>query len=502
MALVKRPPLPPGPYLVAGLGRAGEAAISALARIAGPQAISACDEHQIEQLRHVRERLRADGIRIAIGDLAAALDADPVPACVVKSPGIHPDAALVGAAERRGIPVLDELEVGWRLARAPVIGITGTSGKSTVAHLVGRCLEAAGLETVVTGNFDQGAPYSRVDDPVEGWTVCEVSSYQLAGCPAFLPEIGVFTNLTRDHLRRHGGWHRYAACKRRMFVRGDRCVGAAVLNTDDPFGRELATEVAARGGRVISYGTGPVADYRVKAKGWTMRSGEGEIRGPDDSVAVESRLPGSHNALNLAAALAVADAIGIARDAALGALATAPGLPGRFERIDEGQGFEAVVDFAHSPDAARKVLETAREVARRRQTRLIVAMGAAGQMDPGKRAAMGRTATDLADVAIFTASSTWGEPATSIMAGLLEGARTRPGTDLMVEPDRRKAIALAVDAAKHGDVLLLLGRGPLQLLVGTDDGDGVPFDDREVLREALSGLGADRLDGELGGLRR
>jgi UDP-N-acetylmuramoyl-L-alanyl-D-glutamate--2,6-diaminopimelate ligase len=450
-----------------------------------PEGISAWDEHESERLRPVRERLRSTGIRLGIGDFAEALDADPVPACVVKSPGIAPDAPLMAAAARRGIPVLDELEVGWRIAAAPVIAVTGTNGKSTVSHLVGRCLAAAGQDTVVTGNFDQGVPYSGIEDPVGGWAVCEVSSFQLAACPAFMPNIAVLTNFTRDHLRRHGGWELYAACKRRMFVRGDRCAGLAVLNTDDRLGRELATDIAARGGQVISYGTGAGADYRVTAKAWSLCSGEIEIHGPDGSITIGSRLPGPHNALNLAAALAVADAIGLARGLALEALSVAPGVPGRFERIEEGQDFDAVVDFAHTPDAARNALETAREVVRRRGTRLIVVMGVAGQADPGKRPEMGRAATEVADLAILTTTSTAGEPPESIVGGLLSGARPRPGGRLAVEPDRRSAIAAGVRAARPGDVVLMTGQGPLGRLVTTEHGDEVPYDEREALRAAL-----------------
>src|SRR5262249_27159680 len=171
------------------------------------------------------------------------------------------------------------------------------------------------LRPVVAGNVDadRGSPMSAVSEH-DGWVVAEVSSYQAEGCPEFLPAAAVLTNLTEDHLRRHGSMGAYAAAKRRVFVRGDRCVELAILNSDDGFGAQLASEVRERGGRTLTYGFGSDPDYRVSALGSELRRGRIGVDTPDGAVEIESRLPGAHNAANLVAALALADGLSLDRE--------------------------------------------------------------------------------------------------------------------------------------------------------------------------------------------
>lgn len=165
--LRERPPLPAGPYVVAGLGRAGRAAAAALIRIGGAGQVAVRDEHESDRLAETREGLRAIGVRIWIGEIPGPLAAEPAPLCLVKSPGFMLDHPLIAAARERGVTVLDEMELGWRLGSAPVIGVTGTNGKSTVAHLVARCLRAAGQPAMVAAANEREREASQLRLRVE-----------------------------------------------------------------------------------------------------------------------------------------------------------------------------------------------------------------------------------------------------------------------------------------------------------------------------------------------
>jgi UDP-N-acetylmuramoyl-L-alanyl-D-glutamate--2,6-diaminopimelate ligase len=460
-----------------------------LTRVGGPAQVAVWDEHEPSRLAEARESLRATGVRVWIGEIPGPLAAEPAPRSLVKSPGFLLDHPLIAAARERGVTVLDEMELGWRLGSAPVIGVTGTNGKSTVTHLAARCLRAAGLPSISTGNFEQGAPYSVIDDPSRGWVVCEASSAGLEASPAFLPQAAVLTNLTHDHLHRHGDMESYGNSKRRMFVRGESCVPLAVLNADDPLGRRLATEVSDRGGSVVTYGRGPGAGYRVRAVRWDIRRESLEIEAPGGVVWIESGLPGRHNALNVTAALALSDALGLEREPVLEALSTTHGVPGRFEAVEEGQPFDAIVDLGHTPDAVRNVMETARMILRSRGNgRLLAVVSSAAGADPSKRPAMGEAAGALADVVILTAGNTRGEPTAAIVGPLLRGASRGGRARVETEENRRTAIERAVGLAGPRDIVLVLGRGQMRRLEVTRERDGPPFDDREVLRRALREL--------------
>ncbi len=292
-----RPPLPPGPYLVLGLGRAGQAAVKALVARFGADSIRTFDEAPAERLRHVRAALTADGV--ASSRTAAGL-LDGIGA-IVKSPGVDLANPLLEEARQRGIVILDELELGWRLSTAPVIAVTGTNGKSTTSALIVAALEAGDASPLLCGNSHHGPPMSAVALEHEGWLVAEVSSFQAEGCPAFLPAAAVFTNLTRDHLHRHGSMATDAAAKRRLFVRGDRAVPLAVLIIDDAFGRRLAREVAERGGRAVTYGTDRRAEYRIDDCGWSLRDGVVMLDTPGGALRLTTPLPGRQRRQRVAA---------------------------------------------------------------------------------------------------------------------------------------------------------------------------------------------------------
>lgn len=480
----RRPSLPPSPYLVLGAGVAGRAAARRLAALSEPGQVTIFDDFLDPTAEAARE-LAADGTEVRGGDPDRAL-ARALPGALVKSPGVEMAHPLVAGAEAARIPVLDELEVGWRLARGRMVGVTGTNGKSTVVMLLERALRAGGVDAVSAGNVDSGPPLSAVEGRDGGWIVCEASSYQLEGSPCLLPDIAVLTNLTHDHLGRHVTMARYSDAKRRLFVRGDEAVGIAVVNVDDRFGRDLAGEVRARGGEVRGYGCAPGSDYRLGTASWDLEHLDVEIDSPLGVARMRTCLPGRHNAANLAAALAAADALGVERAASIRAFEAAPRLPGRLEEVGVGAGVRGFVDFAHTPDAVTQVLGTVR-AALPRGSRLLVAVSSSGPPadDRAKRPKIGRVAARLADEVVVTTSNPRGESRTSIVADLFRGARSVDGARLHVEPDRGAAIDLIVSLAQEGDVVVLTGRGPLTTLQLERGGEATRLDDREVLGAAL-----------------
>src|SRR4051812_45658495 len=324
-----RPALPAGPFLVAGLGRAGRAAADALRRAAGPERGAAWDSESTSATRAAARRLEAVGVRTRLGPAPPSREALRSFRTLVKSPGIALDSAVVTRALDSGLDVIDELELGWRMSQAPTLAVTGTNGKSTVATLAAAVLEAAGMEGRLAGNAEFGTPLSAVATEPAGWNVCEVSSFQLEASPGFLPDVAVFTNLTRDHLSRHRTMRSYGDAKRRMFVRADAVVSCAVVDTDDRFGDALADQIEAAGGRVVRVGSSAAADYRVVAAAWDLRRARVRLDTPSGELTLETRLPGLYNARNAAAALAAVETIGVHRAVAARAIAGQDGVPGR-----------------------------------------------------------------------------------------------------------------------------------------------------------------------------
>jgi UDP-N-acetylmuramoyl-L-alanyl-D-glutamate--2,6-diaminopimelate ligase len=487
---VRRPDLPPGPYLVAGLARAGSAAVRALLAVVGPDGIRAWDQRSSPKLRRTRGELKARGVRVELGgDGTALLEAEPRPRCMVKSPGIAFDAPIVVAARERDAVSIDELELGWRLETRPLVAITGTNGKSTTAALAQAVLRSASAAPALAGNTLFGPPLAALAHDTGDVVVCEVSSYQLEGCPAFLPEAAVFTNLTEEHLRRHGSLERYAACKRRLFVRGDASVSLAVVNVDDAFGRPLADDVECRGGRVVRYGSADDAEYRIEWCDWTPETGSLLIRTPDTPVRLETRLPGPHNALSATAAVALADAIGIDIDHAARAVEACSGPPGRFEPIHGSQPFDVIVDYAHNADGIRCALETARHVAAQRPGASVRAVAGTVSIESvEQRRSMGRLARELADDLVLTTERWHSSDPTGPPEGFVQGARGAQGGRWEVVADRRAAIERALRSAEAGDIVMILGRGAGSGPIYDAANQPCPFDDRVVAREILERL--------------
>ena len=482
---VERPSLPQGPYLVAGLGRAGGAAVEALLSCPAAERVLAWDGARDARVRSVARRLRGRGVDVRLGgDGLDALAAAGSAATVVKSPGIALDVPVLQRAREQGVCVLDELELGWRLARGPIVGVTGTNGKSTTSKLIAAVLKAAGESVELAGNTEFGAPLSAAG--ASGWIVCEVSSFQLEGSPSFLPDIAVFTNLTPEHLTRHLTMERYGAAKRRMFVRRERAAPLAVVNLDDPFGRDLARDVTGAGGRVLSYGFAGGADIHVERVEWNMREAWLSLRTPDGPVRCATRIPGAHNASNTAAAFAVGHSLGMSAQTIARALADVDGPPGRWELITDSQPFDVLVDYAHTPDGIRQLLQTVRSaVSAREGARVLTVFGAVGLRDAEKARESGRLARALSDHLILTTGSAPGDPRILRLAELRRAARA--GGSMEVVLDRRAAIRRAIEAARPGDVVATLGLGALQRITLDAAGTRAPHDDRQAVREILLG---------------
>jgi UDP-N-acetylmuramoyl-L-alanyl-D-glutamate--2,6-diaminopimelate ligase len=447
------------------------------------------DGIEAPRTEQARDALRALGIEAAVGgDGRELLDADPPPRCLVKSPGLPFDAPLVAEAARRGVAVIDELELGWRLDRRFTLGITGTNGKSTVAALAAAALERGGHPAAVAGNTVFGPPLSVLDPAAAEVVVVEVSSLQLEGCPSLLPDAAAFTNLSLDHLDRHGTMRAYGEAKRRLFLREHTAVALAVVGVDDAFGRSLARDLEQRRSRVLRVAASAAADYRLE--GWVWEAGRARVAAETgrDRLEFATRLAGRHNALNALIALALADGLGLSRAATLAALEETPPPPGRLEPVAPGGPFDVLVDYAHNPEGVRESLRTGRAMMRGRGGALRVVACALSIVTPAQRHAMGREAGLGADEVVLTTDRVGKEePPDELPPGLAEGARSAGAAVVEVVPDRGEAIARVLSRARPGDLVMVLGRG---VRTRTLDREGRPmtFDDREETRRALAAL--------------
>jgi UDP-N-acetylmuramoyl-L-alanyl-D-glutamate--2,6-diaminopimelate ligase len=258
-----------------------------------------------------------------------------------------------------------------------------------------------------------------------------------------------------------------------------------VINAGDEFGRELSQQVQERGGRVISFGEVEGADYRLRSAAWTLDSGLFEIEAPRGTLRLPTRLPGTYNGLNVAASLAAADALGLDPQRSAEAIGAMPGVPGRFEPIHCGQPFDVVVDFAHTPDGIAHALGAARAILEQRGAgRLLVVLAALSVLEPAQREEMGREAGIEADQLILTTDRRGAGQPSEVAGDLIEGA-VDAGAEPVVIPDRRRALENALGEATPGDLVAILGRGPVDGPLFDPHGRSLPFDDREIVRELL-----------------
>jgi UDP-N-acetylmuramoyl-L-alanyl-D-glutamate--2,6-diaminopimelate ligase len=385
-----------------------------------------------------------------------------------------------------------------------VVGVTGTNGKTTTAHLARALLEAGGegcgllgtVESIVAGTrrpatrttpeaIDLQADFREMLDGGERYCAMEVSSHALAlaRTDAVRFAAAIFTNLTQDHLDFHDTMEDYFQAKRLLFVPSDRSrrAGMAVVNVDDPYGRRLAEDLDD----VITFAIDSDADYRARDVRIELTGSSFELNTPAGDRALTLPMPGQFNVSNALAALATVHALGVELDTLVAALERGVRVPGRVEPVEEGQEFAVLVDYAHTPDSLQNVLNTAHEVGR---GRVICVFGAGGDRDRGKRPLMGEIGARLADVLLVTSDNPRSEDPEAIIAEIMAGASAAPrppgAPPVTAEIDRRAAIERAVALAERGDVLVIAGKGHEQ---GQELAGGVkvPFDDVTVAREAL-----------------
>jgi UDP-N-acetylmuramoyl-L-alanyl-D-glutamate--2,6-diaminopimelate ligase len=386
-----------------------------------------------------------------------------------------PVAQVVVADSRAAMAPAADVFFGEPTRELEVVGVTGTSGKTTTSFLLFAILAAAGRRPGLLGTVEARVGGERrgvartTPEAIDlqrlfremldaGDRSCAMEASSHASVLHRLDRVRfaalVFTNLSQDHLDFHGDMESYFEAKRRLFLADPHPL--AILNVGDEHGRRLAAELP----EAITF----------------------TAEDPGALDGVELKLQGRFNVENALAALYAARALGIGEEAIRRGLESVRGVPGRFESVDAGQPFHVIVDYAHKPDALANVLRAARDLAGTKH--VICVLGAGGDRDRGKRAVMGRFASELADVAIVTSDNPRSEDPEAIAAEIVAGA----AGEVEVELDRAAAIGRAIELAQPGDVVLIAGKGAEQ---GQEFADRtVPFDDREAAKEALRSLEA------------
>jgi UDP-N-acetylmuramoyl-L-alanyl-D-glutamate--2,6-diaminopimelate ligase len=473
-------------------------------RAVAPGSLFVC----IRGFKHDGHAFAADAA--ARGAVAVMVERDPatltIPAGITVIRVADARAALAAAACR----FFDNPSRQLRL-----VGVTGTNGKTTSACLIEAILATAGYTVGLLGTIGyrcggvtfQGERTTPESSDLQSllarmrglgaWgAVLEVSSHSLAlhrvnGCEF---DVAMFTNLTQDHLDFHETMLEYADAKARLF-RGlgvDRRKpgeAAAVVNADDPW-----TTVMIRGTRakVLRYGLAPPADVWVRGMNLSLAGIQATVASPWGPMEVSSPLVGRHNLANILGAACACLYLGVDRESVRAGIGNLSAVPGRFEKVEAGQPFGVVVDYAHTPDALERVLQTARQFAR---GRVIVVFGCGGDRDRGKRPLMGEVAVRLADLVIITSDNPRSEDPRAILEEIEAGAKKAyagPERHAKIS-DRHEAIAAALTQAREGDLVVIAGKGHETTQVLKDR--TIPFDDRLVARGALASLGYTSLQG-------
>lgn len=422
---------------------------------------------------------------------------------------------------RRALTWLAAAFYDWPARRLTVIGVTGTDGKTTTTNLLYNILRTAGIkagmvstvnavigEEVLDTGFhvttpdahdvqfylakmvEAGLTHVVLETTSHGWAQHRVDACEF--------DVGVLTNITWEHMNEHGAFENYRAAKARLFESLEKTrpkpqgnPRLAVINRDDPKSFDFLNALIKV--NKMNYGIDEEADVIAKEISYSHNGVRFLAQSKDFQTPIASKLVGAYNVSNCLAALTAAVyGLGIPPEVASQGMAALQGIPGRMERIDMGQPFMAIVDFAHTPNALKVALEAAREMMkmeREKRGRVIVTFGSAGLRDKAKRRMMAEVAAELADIAILTAE----DPRTESLEGILEemaaGARSRGGREgetFWRVPDRGEAIRFAVRMARPGDTVLACGKGHEQsMCFGNIE---YPWDDRVAMRAALSEL--------------
>jgi UDP-N-acetylmuramoyl-L-alanyl-D-glutamate--2,6-diaminopimelate ligase len=405
---------------------------------------------------------------------------------------------------REALALLARAFHGRPASKLRLAGVTGTNGKTTSTHFLTAVARAAGERTGRIGTVGYDIAGTTLDAPHTtpeatvlnellarmvaanvSFCAMEVSSHALEQRRSYGLDFAaaLFTNLTQDHLDYHPDFESYYAAKRRLFRTADGGVDAppiAIVNVDDAHGRRLAAEAD---GRVVTFGVERDADYRARVLDMDATGTRAVFATPAGELPVVIRMVGPFNVLNALGAAAAMRELGYAPDAVAAGIGSLTGVPGRMERVDAGQPFAVIVDYAHTPDALERVLGAARAAT---AGRLIAVFGCGGDRDRKKRPMMGRLATRIADRTWITSDNPRSEAPDDIVAEIAAGAREGGGR-FDIEVDRRAAIEAALGAAGPGDTVVIAGKGhePYQILRDRT----IHFDDREEAARVLGALG-------------
>jgi UDP-N-acetylmuramoyl-L-alanyl-D-glutamate--2,6-diaminopimelate ligase len=419
-------------------------------------------------------------------------------------PGLTGEVPVIRVRDSRSaLARLAERFYGYPSSHLRVIGVTGTNGKTTVTYVIRSILQAAGFRVGLFGTvaYDLAGEMipsthttpeshilqgllARLVEKGAGYAVMEVSSHALAlhrveGCEF---DVGVFTNLTQDHLDFHHTMEEYFESKRRLFLgltstSRKAFPKRAVINRDDVWGDRLAGSITAP---VWTYGLDRRADLTALDLQSSLDGLTFTAVTPAGSFPVRTRLVGQYNVYNLLAAIGTALHLEIRSEHIQQGIASLPGVPGRFERLDSGQGFKVIVDYAHTEDALDRLL---RAVAELTPVRVITVFGCGGDRDRGKRAPMGRVAARYSDVVVITSDNPRSEDPVGIMkeveAGVREGSALKKNpVQVLPIMGRREAIEQALSLARPGDTVVLAGKGHEEYQIIGDR--VIPFNDRRI----------------------
>ena len=411
-----------------------------------------------------------------------------------------------------------------------VVGITGTDGKTTTSFLAAAALESAGLSTGLIGTVATQIGAAREANPAHTTTpgaielqralramvqagneaaVIETTSHGLAAdrVRGIAYDVAILTNLTHEHLEFHGTWERYRDAKLSLFERLAVSAAnpmkenltwpkAAIVNADDPNAGAFIGVAQEAGARIVTYGTSEAADVRATHIEEDARRLRVEFTAPGGAAEVDLRLAGRFNVHNALAVVALGEMLRLDPAAVRRGLEGLSGVPGRMERLDAGQPFGVVIDYAHSPASLEKVLDLLAPLAAARGGGVIAVFGSAGERDTAKRPMMGRIAAERCRLVVVTDEDPRGENRDAILDDIARGgedAGKRRERDLLLIADRPAAVAAAFERARPGDIVLLAGKGHEQSIIGPDG--PAPYDERSVAQSALAALGYDAGEG-------
>ncbi len=395
------------------------------------------------------------------------------------------------------VATMANIRYGFPAKKLKVIMITGTNGKTSTATLVAGMLEHAGykvgINTTAFYRYAGKTTNKKSSRTLEDIFVLQkmLRSMQRAGCEYVVLEatsqgldqnrlwgvpcqVAVMTNLTQDHLDYHGSMARYAAAKFKLFKRKPNFI---ILNHDDEWFDYFNKSVAKK--RKLSYGQQKTADAQITNINTHKDGSDFTLKIDDQKLRLHTKLTGLFNVYNAAAAAVVGYAEGLTNEQIAQGLATVSGVPGRMERVDTGQPFDVIVDYAHTPDALEKVLSAARHLTK---GKLMLVFGATGNRDRSKRPLMGEIAAEYADQLFVTDEETYNEDGAAIRAAIIAGIQAG-NTKVTEIADRREAIAVAFKAAKKGDTVLITGLG--HELTRNMDGTAIAWNDTQVAKELL-----------------